>query len=258
VVYTEHNIASSYRQPTEMLNRLTYGRNAAVIAVSNAVAESLSGYPGPAPRVIPNGITFQVTAEESDAVRTELGLRPGQKLVVHVGNIRPHKGHENLVAATRLLVAGEPDLVVVSVGAEKHDGDLARVRESAESAGVSEHIRFMGRRVEARAFLAAADVVVNPADFEGLPLAVLEALALGKPVVATAVGGVSTVVVDGVTGRLVPPRDPEALAAGIREALTSPAAPGWGIKGAELVARDHGIARMISEYEKVYDEVLGA
>jgi glycosyltransferase involved in cell wall biosynthesis len=258
VIYTEHNIASSYRQPTETLNRLTYGRNAAVIAVSDAVAGSLLGYPGPTPRVIPNGITFEVTAEESAAVRRELGLRPEQRLVVHVGNIRPHKGHESLIAATRLLAAEGPDFLVVSVGAEKHAGDLARVRESADNAGVSGRIRFMGRREEARAFLAAADVVVNPADFEGLPLAVLEALALGKPVVATAVGGVPTVVIDGVTGRLVPPGDPDALAAGIREALLSPAAAGWGKEGAELVARDHGIARMISEYEKVYDEVLGA
>ncbi len=258
VVYTEHNIASSYRQPTQTVNKLTYGRNSAVIAVSEAVAESLKGYPGPTPRVIPNGITFEVTPGEVAAVRDELGIRPDQKLVVHVGNIRPHKGHENLIAATTRIVAKDPNVLVVSVGAEKHDGDLARVRHSAAAAGVSDHVRFMGRREEARAFLAAADVVANPADFEGLPLAVLEALSLSKPVVATSVGGVPTVVVDGVTGRLVPPHDPEALAEGILEALTSPAAAQWGEAGAELVSRNHGIAQMISEYEKVYEEVLRA
>jgi len=257
VVYTEHNISTSYRQPTRTLNKLTYGLNAAVIAVSEAVAESLRGYPGPAPRVIPNGITFGVTPEEVTAVKSELGLRPGQKLVVHVGNIRPHKGHENLIAATARIAATDPDVLVASVGAEKHQGDLARVRGSAAGAGVSDHIRFLGRREEARAFLAAADVVVNPADFEGLPLAVLEALSLGKPVVATAVGGVPTVVVDGVTGRLVPPKDPIALAAGVLEALSSPAAARWGAAGADLVSRNHGIAQMIAEYEKVYEEVLG-
>lgn len=258
VVYTEHNVASSYRQPTQTLNKLSYGRNAAVIAVSEAVAESLKGYPGPTPRVIPNGITFDVARAEVAAVREELGMGPDQKLVVHVGNIRPHKGHENLIAATSRIVAKNPNVLVVSVGAEKHDGDLARVRDSAATAGVSAHIRFMGRREEARAFLAAADVVANPADFEGLPLAVLEALSLSKPVVATAVGGVPTVVVDGVTGRLVPPGDPEALADGILEALTSPEAAQWAAAGAELVSRNHGIAQMISEYEKVYEEVLGA
>jgi glycosyltransferase involved in cell wall biosynthesis len=256
VVYTEHNIASSYRQPTRTLNKLSYGRNAAVIAVSAAVADSLQGYPGPIPRVIPNGITFEVAAADVAAVKQELGLVPGQRLVVHVGNIRPHKGHENLIAAAERIVAANPDVLVVSVGAEKHDGDLARVRESAASAGVSEHVRFLGRREEARAFLAAADVVVNPADFEGLPLAVLEALSLSKPVVATAVGGVPTVVIDGVTGRLVPPGDPGALADGVLEALSSPEAFQWGTAGAELVSRNHGIAQMISEHEKIYEEVL--
>ncbi len=120
VVYTEHNIAGSYRQPTRTLNRMSYARNAAAIAVSGAVADSLDGYPGPTPRVIPNGITFTVTLEEVDAVRAELGVEPDQKLIVHVGNIRPHKGHENLIAATGVIAASEPSALVVSVGAEKH------------------------------------------------------------------------------------------------------------------------------------------
>ncbi len=258
VVYTEHNIASSYRQPTRSVNRLSYGRNTSVIAVSDAVAEGLTGYPGPTPKVIPNGVSVSVSPAEVEAVRTELGIRPDQSLVVHVGNIRPHKGHENLIAATALLVRDDPDVLVVSVGAEKHAGDLDRVRASAESAGVSAQIRFMGRREDARSFLAAADVVVNPADVEGLPLAILEALALSRPVVATAVGGVPTVVVDNVTGLLVPAGDPDALAAALRTALDSPDAKSWGQAGAELVSTQYGIARMIADYESLYREVLDA
>ena len=256
VIYTEHNIVASYRQPTRSVNRLTYGRNAAVTAVSEAVADSLGGYPGPAPRVIPNGVAVSVSPADIEAVRSELEVQTGQALVVHVGNIRPHKGHENLIAATALIVARDPNVLVVSVGAEKHPGDLTRVRDSAAAAGVSDHIRFMGRREDARSFLAAADVVVNPADVEGLPLAILEALALSRPVVATAVGGVPTVVVDGLTGLLVPPGDPEALAAGVLTALESPDAKAWGQAGAELVATHYGIARMIADYESLYREVL--
>ena len=176
--------------------------------------------------------------------------------MVHVGNIRPHKGHENLIAATADIVTTRPDVLVVSVGAEKHEGDLERVRSSADAAGMSDHIRFMGRREDAVSFLAAADAVVNPADFEGLPLAILEALALGKPVVATAVGGVPGVIVDRETGLLVPPRDPGALAKGVIEALESPDASRWGQTGAELVTAEYGIARMIRDYEKVYEELL--
>jgi glycosyltransferase involved in cell wall biosynthesis len=72
------------------------------------------------------------------------------------------------------------------------------------------------------------------------------------------VGGVPAVVVDRVTGLLVPPGDPEALAAGIVEALESPDAKGWGEAGAELVLSDYGISRMIADYESLYREVLGA
>ncbi len=256
VVHTEHNLVGSYRQPTRSANRLTYRRNAAVIAVSDAVAQSLHGYPGPEPRVIANGVSVAVDASSIGAVRAELGIGQDRPLVVHVGNIRPHKGHENLIAATADIVTTRPDVFVVSVGAEKHEGDLERVRSSADSAGMSDHIRFMGRREDAISFLAAADAVVNPADFEGLPLAILEALALGKPVVATAVGGVPGVIVDRETGLLVPPRDPGALAKGVIEALESPDASRWGRTGAELVTAEYGIARMIRDYEKVYEELL--
>lgn len=255
VVYTEHNVASSYREPTRTANRLTYGRNAAVIAVSAAVAESLDGYPGPTPRVIPNGVSVSATPAETEAARAELGLGVSDPLVVHVGNIRPHKGHVTLIEAARQLLAHRPELTIVSIGGEKAAGDLDRVR--SEAAGLGDRMRFLGRRQDAQVFLAAADVVVNPADFEGLPLAVLEALAFARPVVATAVGGVPTVVIDRVTGLLVPPRDPGALATAVIEALESPDAKGWAQAGAELVAERHGTAKMIADYEAVYREVLG-
>lgn len=256
VVYTEHNVSSSYRQPTRAVNRLTYGRNRAVIAVSDAVAESLGGYPGPTPRVIANGVSPEVLDSDVARVRSELKLAPGSRLVVHVGNIRPHKGHETLIAATREAVARDPSIVVVSIGGEKHEGDLERVRGMAAAAGLGQRLRFLGRREDARVFLAAADLVVNPADFEGLPLAILEALALARPVVATAVGGVPAVVVDGVTGRLVPPRAPTEMATAIVETLHSPEAKAWGEAGSRLVVAEYGIDRMIREYEQVYQEVM--
>lgn len=253
-VYTEHNVAGSYRQPTRSLNRLTYGRNAAVTAVSQAVADSLVGFPGPDVVVVPNGVSPVVDREAAAAVRAELGH--DGPLVVHVGNIRPLKGHGNLVAATTRLVETVPDVLVVSIGNEKVPGDLARVRGEAEAAGVSGSLRFLGFREDARAFLAAADAVVNPSDAEGLPLVVLEGLALGRPVVATAVGGVPSVVVDRSTGLLVPPGDPVALAEAMREALTATEATEWGRAGAALVAEHHGVEPMVRAFERIYDEVL--
>lgn len=257
VVYTEHNVSGSYRPLTRSINRLTYGRNTAVIAVSDAVAQSLHGYPGPVPRVIANGVSPEVSATEIEQARAELGLGAEDRLVVHVGNIRPHKGHETLIAAARKVIELDPSVVIVSIGGEKHPGDLQRVRNMAADIGVGDRLRFLGRRDDARAFLAAADVVVDPADFEGLPLVVLEALALERPVVATAVGGVPTVVIDGVTGRLVPPRAPAELGETIVEMLHSPDAADMGKAGARLVIADHGIDRMVADYEAVYREILG-
>lgn len=255
-IYTEHNIVDFYRQPTRWLNRVTYSRNQAVIAVSDAVATSIGGYPGPQPRVIPNGVAVTVTADQALRAREELGLPGGTPLVVHVGNIRPHKGHSTLIEATRHLLKEIPEAIVVSVGGEKHRGDLARVRSAAAEAGVEDHLRFLGRRDDARSFLAAGDVVVNPADIEGLPVSVLEAMALHRPVVATAVGGVPSVVHNEVTGLLVPPSDPESLAAALVRALSSPAAPRWGEAAARLVNREFGLDRMVSAYEDLYRDVL--
>jgi glycosyltransferase involved in cell wall biosynthesis len=256
-VYTEHNIVDSYRQPTRWLNRVTYSRNRAVIAVSLAVANSVAGYPGPQPIVIPNGVSVSVDANKASRVREEMGVEPDSPLIVHVGNIRPHKGHGTLIEATRLLLKEIPEAVVASLGGEKYQGDLHRVRSEAAEAGIERNLRFMGRRYDARSFLAAADVVVNPADVEGLPVSILEAMALRRPVVATAVGGVPSVVRHEVTGLLVPPGDPEELAAALVRALTSPDAKTWGEEAARLVDRDFGLHRMVAAYEGVYREVLG-
>lgn len=255
-VYTEHNLVQSYRVASRWVNRLTYSRNRAVIAVSSAVADGLEGYPGPPPEVIPNGVAVLVSNEQANRARAELGLDAATSLVVHVGNIRPHKGHDNLIEATACLRETREDFVVVSIGGEKHFGDLERVRDQARSAGLNDHLRFLGRRADAQAFLAAADVVVNPADYEGLPVSLLEAMALAKPVVATAVGGVPSVVEHERTGLLVQPGDPSGLAEGIDRALRSPEAKRWGAQGARTVEDHHGLGRMVSAYEDLYLRVL--
>lgn len=255
-VYSEHNLVDSYREPTRTLNRLTYGRNRAVVAVSEAVARSIAGYPGPVPRVIPNGVSPVVALDMVNRTRVELGVDWGRPLVVHVGNIRPYKGQDNLIAAAVILKGLSPDVSIVSVGGEKHRGDMDRMVALAEQRGVGDTIRFLGRRADAERYLAAADVVVNPSQVEGLPLTVLEALALARPVVATDVGGVGTVVIHERTGLLVPPDDPKALAEAIHRALIDPDAKMWGEAGAELIARDHGIAEMVRGYEQIYRELL--
>ena len=258
IVYTEHNMADSYRAPTRVLNRLTYRRNRAVIAVSDQVAGSLAGYAGPEPVVIPNGVDVQVSDEDSSSVRSELDIGDDRPLVVHVGNIRPHKGHANLLAAAALLHERLPNALIVSIGGEKHPGDLERVRRAADELGVSESVRFLGRRADAARFLAAADVVVNPSDVEGLPVVLLEAMAVGTPVVATAVGGVPSLIEQEQTGLLVDPGDPDALADAGHRLVTDPElAHLIGAAAREVTTSRYSLEAMVRAQEAVYDELLG-
>jgi L-malate glycosyltransferase len=257
VVYTEHNLAGSYRQPTRTLNRLTYRRQEAVTAVSQAVADSAAGLGGPTPVVVPNGVSVHVEADEVSAVRDMLGIGPDLPLIVHVGNIRPHKGHFNLVAAAEMLARDLPDFLIVSAGSEKNPGDLERVRRLARVAGIANKVRFLGRVDDARPLLAAADVVVNPADVEGLPVVLLEALALGRPVVATNVGGVPSVIRDGETGCLVPAGDPAALATAVVAAIADrEESARWGKAGAEMVGKEFGVDQMVTAFEDIYRRLL--
>jgi len=259
VVYTEHNLVASYRPLTRELNRLTYFRNRATTAVSPEVGEAVSGYRGPKVEVIENGVSVVVGDDEVAAVRDELGMQPGQPLVIHVGNIRPHKGHGNLVAAARWLADRGEDALLVSVGGEKYPGDLDRVRDLAREAGVEGTLRFLGRRTEARAFLAAADVVVNPSDFEGLPVSLLEAMALARPTVATAVGGVPGLIENEVSGLLVPPGDPAALGAAVVRLLGDrQLASDLAESGRRLVEARYGLAPMVRSFEELYLRVLAS
>jgi glycosyltransferase involved in cell wall biosynthesis len=257
VVYTEHNLSHSYRAPTRIASKLTYRRNRAVIAVSQAVADEVQGWPGPRPIVIPNGVSCSVSSEEIDSALTELDLDDRTHLVTHVGNIRPGKGHDVLIETARILRERRHDVTFVSIGTEKSPGDLDRVRSRAAEAELGSSLRFLGRRSDALSFVAAADVFVNPSEIEGLPVAVLEAMALERPVVATAAGGVPTIIRDGKTGFLVPPGEPESLAEGIERALGDrDLAAHMAANARKLVEEEYGLEPMVRATEDVYRNVL--
>jgi glycosyltransferase involved in cell wall biosynthesis len=257
VIYTEHNVVSSYRQPTRALNRVTYGKNTRLIAVSGAVAESVVGYPKPDPIVVPNGVSVSVSDEDRRAAREELGVTEGTLLIIHIGNIRPHKGHGNLIRAVSLLKDMIDDFLVVSIGGEKYEGDVARIEQVASEAGVADVFRVLGRKENALSFVAASNIMANPSDHEGLPLAILEAMSLGKPVVATAVGGVPSVIESGVNGLLVPPGDPQALAASLKELVDDESLrQRLGAQAKADALAKHGLEAMVRSVEKIYEEVL--
>ena len=155
------------------------------------------------------------TKEEAETFRRREGFSPDGLLVLCVSNFFAYKGHDDLVEAAARLVPSFPGVTFLLVGRES--GALAATRSLVARLGVGEHIRFLGSRTDVPDLLRAADLFVHPSHQEGFSNAILEAMAAGLPVVACDVGGNPEAVVDGVTGRLVPPRGPDRLAAAMAE-----------------------------------------
>jgi glycosyltransferase involved in cell wall biosynthesis len=244
-VYTEHNRWPSHHPVTRIANRLTFRLADATVAVSDDVRRSM-GRSGAAVEVIEHGVdadALRKYSKERDAVRADLGIRANTLLAVTVANLRVAKGYRTLLDAARLVAETGAPVQFVAAGQGPQEAELkARIVEL----GLGETFRLLGYVPDAPRLIAGADMFVLASDHEGLPLAVMEALALGVPIVATAVGGVPELVEDGTSGRLVARRDPAALAAAVL-ALTETstrarlaagaAARGESVDGRAAVAR---------------------
>jgi glycosyltransferase involved in cell wall biosynthesis len=209
---TEHNTWAGHRLPTRWANRWTSRWDAATFAVSEQTRSSLAGPAAARAQVLTHGIDVAAVAAQRasrDAVREELGLDPHEWVVGTVANLTPQKDYPTLLAAAALLRDRGVPATVVAVG----QGPLeSEVRAQVDALGLTGTVRLTGFRDDAVRVMAAFDVFTLASAWEGLPVALMEALALGLPVVATAVGGVAEVLTDGVDAVLVPSRDPAALA----------------------------------------------
>lgn len=208
-------------QAHRALYRLGIRAASGFIAVSEdaarAVREQLRPPPGKLV-TIPNGIDVDRYGNEVDvaAVRARLGLRPEGRVIAVVAKLMEQKGHRVLIDALPLIVERHPDLQVVLAG----EGPLRdEIAGRVAAAGLGERVHFVGNRPDIPELLAASDLFVLPSLWEGLPMALLEAMAARLPVVATAVSGSRDVVVDGESGLLVAPADVPALATAMLELL---------------------------------------
>ena len=206
------------------LYRVLSGRVHGLVAVSDEVRTAILDELGDVDDkiiVIPNGVDVDRHDAPIDraAVRDELGVGRDDTVLAMVGTFKRQKGHFHLVEAAARLRELHPDLRFLLVG----DGPLrAEVEDAARRAGVDDVVRFLGSRRDVARILAASDGFVLPSLWEGLPIALLEAMAAGLPCVATEVSGTEQVVVDGETGILIPPGDPLALAKALKQLAGDP------------------------------------
>jgi glycosyltransferase involved in cell wall biosynthesis len=203
-------------------------------------------------RYIPNGIEMQ-TPSGTD-VRAELGIPPTSPVVGSVGVLRPQKALAVLVKAAALLTRRFPQLRVLIVGTGPEEEKL---RALVGRLGLTETVLFLGRRSDVPDLLAAVDLAVCCSDYEGSPLAVLEYMAAGKPVVATRVGGIPDQIEDGVHGLLVDPRDEQRLAEAVEALLLdSDRRVAMGARARERQRREFDLDVLVRRLEALYEELF--
>lgn len=227
-----------------LTQRGAYGCAHVIVANAQAAADRL-GRERVAQRkiaVVPNGLDIERF--------TPRAVRLPVRRVAMVANLRPEKGHDVLIQAAALILAEFSDARFELIGSGT---EQRRLMALADERGVSHAVAFVGHSDAIPERLAAADAFVLPTRSDALPNAVLEAMAAGLPVVATAVGGIVEVIDDGVTGLLVPPGDPRALADALGRLMEDgELATRLGAAGRRHVLGHYSFERMVASFEHIY------
>jgi glycosyltransferase involved in cell wall biosynthesis len=219
-----------------------------VVACGPAVAEGLSAAGLAVRATIVNGVGPAPPPAPREELRAEWGLAPDQPLVACVGRLVPLKNQALALDA----VARIPEAALVLVG---EGPSLAELRGRAEQDGLRGRVVFAGLRPDARALIGAADSVVMPSRSEGLPLAALETLAAGAPLVATDVRGLRELLTDGVDALLVPADDPDAMARALRRTMFDAELRERLAEGARATAARYSAEAMVAAYLGLYEEL---
>ena len=256
IVSTVH-IAERRRRPWRFwLERKTDPLGTITVCVSHSVLQFHSKktrLPRERFTVIPNGIDtarFARPSRPPAEVRAELGIAAGSKVIGSVGRLDAQKGYRYLIPAFARIVGelGDVELVIAGEGPE-----MSTLQRLARQSGCARRVHLLGRRTDVVDLLHAFDVFAMPSIYEGLPLALIEAMAAGVPVVASAVDSVPEVL---VAGRLVRPADPGDLVGALLDALESPDAEQTQQSLAH--AREHyDLSTMVAGYAGLYDSLCG-
>ena len=244
-----------YPEARGWYTHLLYNRRVdGVVAISQTVRDVLirAGVNEDQIRVICSGIDPGIF----ENAKTQRAVSENTPVIGCVAGLEERKGHQYLLEAAASLKADGMKLQYKIAG----DGPLrARLEEKTVSLGLRHEVQFLGFVTDTAAFFSSIDIFAMPSLYEGLGVAALEAMAAAKPVIATRVGGLVESVLDDVTGVLVPPRDPAALASAIAKLARSPVlAQSMGQQGRERVRRHYSMEKMALQNESYYHAILGS
>jgi glycosyltransferase involved in cell wall biosynthesis len=261
-VHTEHNLWQRHRRPSRWANSLTLGRNRAVVAVSASVAESInpprSTVRRPRVEVLLHGINLNEIRPvdcDRDRARAVLGVRHDELVIGTVGNLTRKKNQEMMLRATAILSQRVPNVRLVLIGTGPLEENLRRL---AARLRIEERVTFLGSREDVLELLPGFDTFCLSSQFEGLSIALVEAMATGIPCVATAVGGMPEVVEDGVSGLLVPAGATEELATALEKVLRDETLRSRLCEAGRLRATAFDIGRAARRLQALYEEMMAA
>lgn len=260
VVYTEHNKWERYHKVTYYLNKLSFSSQQKVIAVSEEVANSIKinyGKTRPQVQVVANGADtakyIRPQTVEND-IRKELNIPTTATVIGITCVFRAQKRLHTWLEIARELHAKQPDTFFIIVG----DGPLRdEVHAKAKALGTDKYVFFAGLQTETRPYFAAMDLFMMSSEFEGLPIALLEAMSMNCVPVCTAAGGIPEVIKDGVNGILVPVEQPMQLVDRLTQLLQHPALVEKMKQAArETVINSFSMKKMVTELEAIYNDLI--
>ena len=254
--YTDHTWALRLYKRFDLLTLHAFD---GVIAVSEHLRQWLIRHGLPAARIVTahdalDLALFTMNAATRAEVRSRFGISDPQFVVTTVGRLSPEKGHRCLLEAAQSILGEHPDARFMIVG----DGPLrGQLEQQVRSLEINTAVIFAGYQVDVAGFLGASDLFVLPSLREGTPNALLEAMALAKPVVVSQVGGMLEIVKNGETGFLVPPQDPDSVAQAVLTLMRDPnQAAAMGRRARQVIEQDFNVQRLARQIAAVYDQVL--
>ena len=229
------------------------------VCVSRGVADFSARVVGLDPAklvVIPNAVEIEKFVQARPADLTQFGIPAGSRMLIAIGRLERQKGFDVLLEAIALLKPVPDDVYFLIVG---EGPDYDKLRKMAERSGVAGNMRWVNRRSDVPDLLAASTALILSSRWEGMPNVVLEAMASGRPVIATRVEGIAELVLDGDTGLVVSPEQPAELARAIRDLLAR--ANFWvsaGIAAQQIVEKEFTPQAIAAAYETLYRQLLGS